>query len=86
MNPPTRAKNRTITYEPNANYNGPDTFTYQVRDTGSPPLGGSSLSSTASVSVQIDPVNDAPARTRRTQVTFEVSEDSEPGATKSATR
>ena len=46
---------RTITYEPNADYHGADTFTYQARDTGSP-----SLSSTASVSIEVDAVNDAP--------------------------
>ena len=69
--------NRTITYKPNANYNGPDTFTYQVGDSGSPPPGGPSLSSTASVTVQIDRVNDAPTYALDA-VTFEVSEDSEP--------
>ena len=53
--PANPGENRTITYEPNANYHGSDTFSYQVRDTGSP-----SLSSTATVSVQIDAVNDAP--------------------------
>ena len=54
--PENAGQNRTITYEPKLNYHGADTFTYQVRDTGSPPL-----SSTASVSVEVDAVNDAPA-------------------------
>ena len=37
---------------PTTNYHGsPTRFTYQVSDTGSPPVGGRSLSSTASVSV-----------------------------------
>ena len=53
--PANRGDRRTITYEPNADYNGSDTFTYQVVDTGSP-----SLSGTATVSLQIDAVNDAP--------------------------
>ena len=53
--PASPGENRTITYKPNDDYNGSDSFTYRVRDTGSP-----SLSSTASVSVQIDAVNDAP--------------------------
>ena len=80
VNEPANAgENRTITYEPNANYNGSDTFTYQVRDSGSPPPGGPSLSGTASVSVQIDAVNDAPAYAA-SEVAFEVSEASEPGA------
>ena len=56
VNEPAYAgENRTITYEPNDDYNGSDTFTYRVRDTGSP-----SLSSTATVSLQVDAVNDAP--------------------------
>ena len=56
VNEPANAgENRTITYEPNDDYNGSDTFTYRVRDTGSP-----SLSSTATVSLQVDAVNDAP--------------------------
>ena len=56
VNEPANAgENRTITYEPKLNYHGADTFTYQVRDTGSPPL-----SSTASVSIEVDAVNDAP--------------------------
>ena len=46
----------TITYTPNADYDGADIFTYEVRDAGSP-----ALSSTATVSVDVDPVNDAPA-------------------------
>ena len=54
--PANVGENRTITYDPKLNYHGADTFTYQVRDTGSPPL-----SSTASVSVEVDAVNDAPA-------------------------
>ena len=65
--------NRTITYEPNANYHGADTFTYRVGDTGSP-----SLSSTASVSVWIDPVNDAPTFASST-TTRSVSETARAG-------
>ena len=56
VNEPANAgENRTITYKPNDDYNGSDTFTYRVRDTGNP-----SLSSTATVSLQVDAVNDAP--------------------------
>ena len=77
--PANPGENHTITYEPNTNFNGTDTFTYQVSDSGSPPPGGPSLSSTASVTVQIDPVNDAPTYALD-PVTFEVSEGSEPGA------
>ena len=53
--PVSAGQNRTITYTPNADYHGSDTFTYRVSDTDSP-----SLSSTASVTVEVDPVNDAP--------------------------
>ena len=64
VNEPANAgENRTITYEPKLNYHGADTFTYQVRDTGSPPP-----PSTASVSVEVDEVNDAPAFASPTMV------------------
>ena len=43
----------TITYTPNANYNGPDSFTYMVDD-------GNGGTDTATVSITVDPVNDAP--------------------------
>ncbi len=69
VNEPANAgENRTITYEPNANYNGSDTFTYRVRDTGSP-----SLSSTTSVTIEVDAVNDAPTFASQT-TTRSVSE------------
>ena len=45
----------TITYTPRADYHGADSFTYEVRDAGSP-----SLASTATVTVEVDAVNDAP--------------------------
>jgi VCBS repeat-containing protein len=43
----------SFTYTPAANYSGPDTFTYKVND-------GSLDSNTATVSITITPVNDAP--------------------------
>ena len=43
----------TITYTPNANYNGSDSFTYSVDD-------GNGGTSTASVNLTVDSVNDAP--------------------------
>ena len=74
MNEPANAGDRrTITYEPNADYNGADTFTYQARDTGSP-----SLSSTAPVSIEVDAVNDAPTFVSPT-TTRSVSESAEAG-------
>ncbi len=45
----------TITYTPNANYHGSDSFTYRVRDTGN------LNSNVATVALTITPVNDAPA-------------------------
>jgi hypothetical protein len=42
-----------FTYSPNLNYNGPDSFTYQVSD-------GSLSSNVATFSITVNPVNDAP--------------------------
>ena len=44
----------TYTYTPNANYNGPDSFTYTVTDADS----GETL--TRTVNITVNPVNDAP--------------------------
>ena len=66
-------QNRTITYEPNANYHGADSFTYQVTDSGG-------LSSTARVTVQIAAVNDAP-EFATDMTTRTVSEGAGPGDT-----
>ena len=62
-----------ITYTPNPNYHGADTFTYQVSDAGSP-----SLSSTATVSITVANVNDAPTFASAT-VTRVVSESAGEG-------
>ncbi|MFT5533442.1 MAG: VCBS repeat-containing protein [Burkholderiaceae bacterium] len=43
----------TFTYTPNANYNGPDSFTYRAND-------GSADSNVATVSISVTPVNDPP--------------------------
>ena len=48
----TSVSNNVITYTPNANYNGSDSFTYTITQ--------GALSSTASVSVTINSVNDLP--------------------------
>ena len=47
---------KTVKYTPAANYNGPDSFTYTVYDSGSP-----LSSATATVTVTVTAVNDAPA-------------------------
>jgi VCBS repeat-containing protein len=44
----------SFTYTPNADYNGPDFFTYQVSD-------GKGGTDTATVTIDVAPVNDAPA-------------------------
>ncbi|TXD92307.1 tandem-95 repeat protein, partial [Gillisia hiemivivida] len=43
----------TFTYTPNANYNGPDSFTYTITD-------GNEGFDTATVSITVNPINDAP--------------------------
>jgi VCBS repeat-containing protein len=43
----------TFTYTPNANYNGPDSFTYHAND-------GTADSNVATVSISVTPVNDPP--------------------------
>jgi hypothetical protein len=53
----------TITYTPNANWNGTDSFSYVVRDAQGPPFyppEGSDVSLPATVTVDVTPVNDAP--------------------------
>ena len=46
--------NGTFTYTPNANYNGTDAFTYKPND------GTASAATASTVSIRVDPVNDAP--------------------------
>jgi gliding motility-associated-like protein len=51
----TIAANGAYTYTPNSNYNGPDSYTYQVCDNGSP-----ALCSNAILTINVSPVNDPP--------------------------
>ncbi len=57
-----------ITYAPQANYNGSDNFTYQVKDQGGLP------SNTATVTITVDAVNDAPVFSLTAPVPRTVSE------------
>src|SRR4029453_13220760 len=58
----------SINYTPNANYNGPDSFTYSVTDRGDPDNCGApstscdaaETSAIKTVSITVNPVNDAP--------------------------
>lgn len=65
VTPPTNgtavfnATTRVVDYTPNANYNGPDSFVYQIND-NSPINPQSLLSGTALVSITVTEVNDAP--------------------------
>jgi CSLREA domain-containing protein len=54
----------TINYTPNANYNGPDSFTYTVSD-------GKGGTDTATVNLTVNAVNDAPVAANDTKTTDE---------------
>ena len=58
-------QNGTFTYTPNANYNGSDAFTYKPND------GTASAAAASTVSIRVDPVNDAPVTTPDTYSTSE---------------
>ena len=49
-----------MTYTPNANFNGTDTFTYTITDNGTTAGAPDPLSDTATVTMTVTPVNDAP--------------------------
>ena len=61
----TLAANGLLTYQPNANFNGTDTFTYQAEDTAN----GVSV---GQVTITLTPVNDAPVAADND---YELSED-----------
>jgi len=54
----------SVTYTPDADYNGPDSFTYKVSD-------GELESDTATVNITVTPVNDAPVASDMTETTAE---------------
>ncbi|MCG8403774.1 MAG: Ig-like domain-containing protein, partial [Phycisphaerales bacterium] len=62
------ATNGEVTYTPNPNFNGNDTFTYQVCDASVPPL-----CDTAVVNITVNPINDPPMAVDDPNVT--VNED-----------
>ena len=78
VNAPQNAGERpTITYTPRADYNGSDSFTYRLSDTGN------RTSSVATVALTIASVNDAPAfaaATAERSVSEEAEEGGEVGA------
>ena len=59
----------TVTYTPDADFNGSDSFTYDISD-------GNGGTDTATVSVTVDPVNDAPVITSPAE--FSVEENTTP--------
>ncbi|HMC71758.1 MAG TPA: Ig-like domain-containing protein, partial [Mycobacteriales bacterium] len=50
----------SFTYTPDANFNGTDSFTYRAIDDGGTDFGGVNASNTATVTLTVNPVNDAP--------------------------
>ena len=64
---------KAISYTPNADYNGPDSFVVSISD-------GNGGSDTITVNVTINPVDDAPVITQGVSTTVGMSEDSSPTA------
>ncbi|PYS81807.1 MAG: hypothetical protein DMF67_15390 [Acidobacteria bacterium] len=56
-----------VTYTPAANYNGPDSFTFQINDGSA----SNNLSNVAQVSITVNPVNDPPVAADETYNTSE---------------
>jgi VCBS repeat-containing protein len=50
----------SFTYTPDANFNGTDSFTYQVSDNGGTANGGDDTGNTVTVTINVAAVNDAP--------------------------
>jgi VCBS repeat-containing protein len=69
---PGTGTSMAITYAPNANYNGSDSFVVQVSD--------GTASDTVTVNVTIQPVNDAPDITQTSPQAVTMSEDGAPTA------
>ncbi len=78
VTPPAHGTATATTYTPDANFNGSDSFTYRVTDRGDPdncsaaPCDASQTSTTETVSITVDPVNDAP---QASPLTASVDED-----------
>ncbi len=74
----TNSATGAFTYTPNSNANGSDSFTFRVFD-------GTSFSNTATVSVNITPVNDAPVWTTATSRTATTERNTSVNLTVNAT-
>ena len=62
----------SFTYVPNANFNGTDSFTYRVGDSGGTLNGGNNMGNTVTVTIAVSAVNDAPVNgVPGTQTTLE---------------
>src|SRR5439155_901295 len=55
--------NGTVTYTPAQDYNGPDTFSYTIQDNGTTNGAPDFKTATATVSINVTAVNDAPSFT-----------------------
>ncbi len=59
----------TVSYSPDANYNGPASFTYEVCDNGTTNGAADSKCTTATVNITVNPVNDGPTANGQAVVT-----------------
>ncbi|MFO1349400.1 MAG: FG-GAP-like repeat-containing protein [Gammaproteobacteria bacterium] len=71
--PPAVSSDGTLTYTPAANANGSSTFQVRVKDSGGIANGGVDTSAPQTLTITVDPVNDAPSFTKGPNQTVAVN-------------